>query len=371
MSMRQRLSLSRLAQLIAEIEPLKQGFDNLSFPAIITDRDAVILYTNRAVEKQTGFSAQESIGKNPADLWGGHMDKEFYTKMWDTILNQKLPFVGEMKNHHKDGREYWQEIQISPVIHKNGEVLFFIGIEPDISDRKERERFREEFISLLAHQLRNPLTSIRWSLSLLLDKGGLTPDQQKILEEVYHDDRLLIDLIADFLVITRVGSAKPNQETIDLVTVIEEIVKQIKETYPQVTIDFNTNGKYLFQTNTKQLITQVFSNLIINAAKYCDDQNGKVTISLKHGDSGYVLSVENNGPLIPQDEHINIFTKLYRGNNATDRNKAGTGLGLYIVKLICDNFDWTVTFESPKKGGNTTVFTIIMPVKSSEKLSQT
>ncbi len=363
MPIRRRLSLSKLSQLIAEIEPLKYGFDHLSFPTVITDKDAIILYANEAVYKQTGFTPTETIGKNPAELWGGQMTPEFYQKMWDAILARKMPYVGEMKNKTKDGREYWQELQISPVLTKDNEVRFFIGIEPNITDRKEREKFREEFLSLLAHQLRNPLTSIRWSLSVLLEKGGLTPDQKSVLQEIYQDDRLLIDLIADFLVITRIGSLKPHPETIDFAEVIDQIVRRTKGTYPHVSFVSELTGPLPFLTGTKQLVSQVFANLIVNAAKYCDDTAGKVAVSFKKETDRYVFAVENNGPPIPSAERDKIFTKLYRGANATSRNKSGTGLGLYVVKLICDNLGWQVSFESPKAGGNTTVFTVSIPVE--------
>src|SRR3989304_2718509 len=71
---------------------------------------------------KTGFSAEEILGRNPGDMWGGNMPREFYEKMWDTIKNKKQPFAGEVLNKRKDGVETWQEIRILPTSTELGGV---------------------------------------------------------------------------------------------------------------------------------------------------------------------------------------------------------------------------------------------------------
>src|SRR3989344_5241991 len=159
---------------IEMLEKLKVAFDAVADHVVITDKDANILYANGAVEKMTGFPLEEVIGKNPADLWGGNMPQDIYEKMWHTIKTEKKPYVGEVQNKRKDGTFYWQEVHISPVLDDLGEAKFFIGIEPNITDRKEREKFSEEFVSILAHQLKNLLTTIRWALESVFGSGRLT-----------------------------------------------------------------------------------------------------------------------------------------------------------------------------------------------------
>ena len=189
MSVRKFLSKTELENYLAQIRMLRVAFDLLEDHVIITDANAIILYANKAVERNTGFSTDEIIGKNPGDLWGGNMPKETYEKMWDTIKNKKQPFVLEVKNKRKDGGEYWQELHISPVLDENGNARFFIGIELNITDRKKREEFRDEFISVVSHQLRNPLAVIRWTLDRLLARGGLTSDQKVALEQIYMQNQ--------------------------------------------------------------------------------------------------------------------------------------------------------------------------------------
>ena len=133
------LSKEKLAELQEEIAPLAQAFDLVDDHVVITDPDARIIYANYAVQENTGYSSSEVIGKNPAELWGGNMPKEFYEKMWTTIKTEKRPFVGEVKNKRKDGTEYWQEVRIYPIFGQYGDIKIFIGMEPNITTRKTAE----------------------------------------------------------------------------------------------------------------------------------------------------------------------------------------------------------------------------------------
>ncbi len=114
-------------------------FDLLPDHIVITDPNGNVVYANKAVQRQTGFSPDEVLGHNPGDLWGGQMPEEFYKQMWQTISNDKLPWAGEVKNIRKDGQEYWQELRVTPVLGEDGEVAYYIGIEPDITARKSKE----------------------------------------------------------------------------------------------------------------------------------------------------------------------------------------------------------------------------------------
>ena len=122
-----------------DVESIGSGLDLIGEHMIITDPDGMILYANRAVQENTGFSLEEVIGKSPGILWGGNMPKEFYKSMWHTLKDNKRLFIGEVKNKKKNGEEYWQQLIIIPVLDPVGKIRFFIGIEPDITERKKME----------------------------------------------------------------------------------------------------------------------------------------------------------------------------------------------------------------------------------------
>jgi PAS domain S-box-containing protein len=350
MTYRVSLSPAEISERLMRIEALKKSFDALNWHVVITDDNANILYANKAAERNTGFSLKEMIGKNPGDLWGGRMPDEFYEGMWRTIKKEKRPFVAEVENTRKDGTRYWQELHISPVLDEDGEARFFIALEPDITERKQRDKFREEFIAATAHQLRNPLTAIRWVLEELLSGSALGDQERKSLEIVYSKDRHLSDLVRDLLVLTRMegGSLKP--ETIYLDELVKEAIEAAKQKQPTVSFVFhNEEGPMPLET-IPSLALEVFLNIIHNASEHADEKNGVVTVELARTPEGIRISSRNNGPPIPEELKPRIFSKI--------PSVKGAGLGLFIVKMISDHLGWEVSFETNE---TSTTFYVVIP----------
>lgn len=348
--------LKKYPQILA----LKNAFDLLNDHVIITDKNANVLYANKAAEHQTGYGQSEIFGKNPADLWGGHMPKEQYQEMWNTIKNEKKAYVGEVKNVRKDGTEYWQELHISPVLDDGGEVQFFIGIEPNISDRKEREAFSERFAGIAAHQLRDPLDAIQLTLEWLTHSGKLTSKDKVKLEEVYAQNQGLINLVADLLVLARLGSPSLTAESINLKDVIEPVIDLVKKQNPDVIISFECDDGLFEISANKSLATQVFANLIHNAAEYADEKKGEVVVTLERLPEGFRFSCFNNGSSISPEDQKKIFRPLFRSEHAKARRSTGAGLGLSIVKMITDAFGWKVSFENKENEG--VIFFVNIPI---------
>jgi len=361
MSLRIPITKGKLHQLAEQLELLRMGFDLLDDHAVITDSNANIIYANRAAEKNTGFSYAEMIGKNPGDLWGAHMPKEFYEKMWQTIKIEKKPFVGEVQNKRKDGTMYWQEVHISPILNAGGEVEFFIAIEPNITERKERDKFREEFVSILGHQLRNPLTAIAWLVEALFKSSNLTDSDKKKLEDIYRQDKGLSDFVSDLLVLSVANKTDLKKEQIDLESEIKAIIREVSLKNPKVNFSFHSQGENFTLSSNRSMAIQVFANLIYNAAEYSDPKAGQVDILLEKQDSAYLFSCHNNGLEILEEDRPKIFSMLFRSDKAVETKKSGTGLGLFIAKTICDNCGWKVWFESTANQGVT--FFVRIPQK--------
>ena len=353
MHMRTPLSAADHEWKLKEVEKLKTAFDLLSDHVVITDENANILYANKGVERATGFSIAEAIGKNPADLWGGRMPKEFYEKMWQVIKIDKKAFVGEVKNVRKDGTEYWQEVHISPILDAQGEVKFFIGIEPDITTRKEREKFKEDFVSAVGHQLRNPLAAISWVMEDLLASDTLTEADKEKLRGVYREDKGLARFVGDLLVLARMDKGSLKAEPVALHDEITRAMEAVKQRYPAVALSFADVGDTTAIPMIKSLAMQVFLNIMHNAAEHADTQNGRVDVALRQSPEGTVFSCANNGAPISEDKKPLIFAKI--------PSNTGEGLGLYLVKMISDTLGWRVWFETGEHG---TTFYVLIPPES-------
>ena len=359
MAYREPIPSTKLKLYRWELEPIKRAFDLLKDHVVITDENGNILYANKAVEEKTGFSIEEAIGKNPADLWGGKMAQDFYEKMWHTIKTEKKPFVGEVRNVKKDGKEYWQELHISPILDASGEVKFFIAIEPDITDRKKKEQFRDEFIAMIGHQLKNPIAALRWTLDLLSHKGGMNATQREEVETLYHQSKNLNDLIGDLLVLSRIENLELKNERVDFGREAEEAIKAVKRQYPDTVFSFQKNQENFPIESSRILVSQVCMNIILNAAGYSDKTSRKVDIILKNEGDAYIFSCSDNGIGIPEKDQSHLFSRFFRGSNAREMRKEGTGLGLFIVKMIIDELGWKISFES--KVGKGTTFLVRIP----------
>lgn len=126
---------------------LKSFFDILPGGLLITDTDSRVLYASRALERRTGFSVAEIIGKKPGELWGGQMGKTFYQSLWHTIGNQAKPFVGTMHNVRKNGSKNREQVYIAPLKDKRGVTRYFAEIHPEFSNEKSVSLFVQTFLN--------------------------------------------------------------------------------------------------------------------------------------------------------------------------------------------------------------------------------
>lgn len=111
-------------------------FEKMIEHVAIADPDGVLLFTNKALEIETGFSAEESIGKKPSDLWGGKMPQDFYKEMWRVLKEEKKVFRSVLHNAKKTGELYSVEMAVSPILDASGQTIFYICIGTTVPDER-------------------------------------------------------------------------------------------------------------------------------------------------------------------------------------------------------------------------------------------
>ncbi len=134
-------------KLRLDLEKFKLAVEYSSDHIAITDPDGNILYGNKSVERITGYPVSEVVGQKAGKAWGGLMPKEYYAKMWKTIKIDKKPFNSVLKNKRKNGEIYDAEVTISPVLSKNGSVVYFVAIERDITTIMNQNRSNTDLLS--------------------------------------------------------------------------------------------------------------------------------------------------------------------------------------------------------------------------------
>lgn len=130
---------------------LKDTLDHLPGGLLITDTESRVLYASSALERRTGFSVAEIVGKKPGQLWGGKMKKKFYSTLWRTINTESQPFVGEVKNTRKNGAKNDEHIFIVPIRDSLGVPQFFAEVHPELSGRESELAFGKEFLDRASH----------------------------------------------------------------------------------------------------------------------------------------------------------------------------------------------------------------------------
>ena len=266
-----------------------------------------------------------------------------------------------------DGSVFEAAISIFPVREK-GVVSFFTSLEQDITKRKDIDRAKTEFVSLASHQLRTPLTSIRWYSEMLLKENErlLSDRDRKYLSEIYNANRRMVELINALLNVSRIdlGAFAINPHPTNLPSLVESVIAEIlpQTTTKHIRVRKDWPADLAVVSVDPQLFRVVFQNLISNAVKYTRP-GGLISIAMKKDGGSIIFSVADDGIGIPEKERERIFTKLFRADNARELDPDGTGLGLYIVKAIMEASGGEIRFES-KEGQGTTFYGII-PISGS------
>lgn len=232
---------------------------------------------------------------------------------------------------------------------------------------KEVDQMKTEFVSLAAHQLRTPLSAIKWSLQMLLggDMGMVPNTQKELLSKTYESNERMITLVNDLLNVTKIESGKTLHQP-SLVQ-IEDVVAGQVQLY---TADAERRGITLSYIRPEEKLPKVLvdeeqigiviQNLIDNALHY-SPQGGRVTVALAHDIKEVRVSVQDEGLGIPQEEQPKVFEKFFRASNVKKVHTEGSGLGLYITKYIVEIHGGKIWFTSTESQGTT--FTFTLPVK--------
>lgn len=356
-------SAVRLAEVLTkDLRKFKQAVDSVSDHVIITDQDGKILYANKAAEQVTGYSIKEMLGNRPT-LWGKQMEKEWYVNFWKMIKIDKKTFVGEITNRRKNGENYEAELKVSPILDAKGRVVFFVGVERDITKQKLVDRMKTEFVSLTSHQMRTPLTAIRWFTEMLLrgDAGPINTEQKKMLKNIDISNVRMIELVSSLLNINRIETGVIKVELVK--TNVNKLLKEVISDLPvvikmkKIKVEVKVPKNFPEVKLDPKLISNVYLNLLSNAVKY-SHEGQSVEVKLWIEGNNFISQISDKGIGIPNDEQSRLFEKFFRGSNAAMIDTEGTGLGMYFIKLVVESSGGKIWFESVENKGSTFWFSL-------------
>ena len=256
------------------------------------------------------------------------------------------------------------EINSLPVSSEEGEKIGILIILHDITREKRIEKTKSEFVSITAHQLRTPLSAIKWTLQMLLDNdlGEITAEQREFIEKAYKSNERVVTVINDLLNVTRIEEGKHlfKLTLINLTTIIQEAVFAYKEIAEKkkIILKFEEPKEKLPQVKVDvEKIKIVIQNLMENAIHYTLEK-GEVTIFLKYVKNEIEFRIKDTGIGIPEKHQHRLFTKFFRSPKAITMETDGSGLGLFITKNIIEAHNGKIGFESEENKGSTFWFTL-------------
>ena len=292
-----------------------------------------------------------------------------------------LPF----KHFTEDFSRLWEHTRTIPPLKKNGPQELadihtaFSSILNNIeSTSKNLKSYRNlndlkfTFISTAAHQMRTPLTGIKWALSLALKDRAVKENEEiyPLIQNSLQSTQRLTDLVNEMLnsIQMKNENTSPQKETINLETLVKNLIEEAKlfASSKSVTVSFKKKQKIIptIEGNRDE-IQSVFGNLISNAIQY-NRKGGRVLILLNYGENTVYIEVQDSGIGIPQGEQKGIFDRFFRGKKATSLHTTGSGLGLYVAKEIVFRHGGTISFKSDAKNGTT--FIVALPIKQKGEL---
>ncbi|MDP2737068.1 MAG: ATP-binding protein [bacterium] len=271
----------------------------------------------------------------------------------------------------RKGEERVYKVITSRVLEKNGNYLGVMKIFYDTTREKAIDKMKSEFISIAAHQLRTPLSAIKWVIKMILDgdAGELTIEQQELLNKGYLSNERIIRLVNDLLDVSRIEEGKFgfNFEKADFLEVLNTAISNVEslvaKNHQELTIKKPPNLPKIFLD--KERMVMVLQNLLSNAIKYTPEY-GKIQVIIEVDKQNLHVKINDQGVGIPAEDQPKLFSKFFRAANVAKLDTDGTGLGLFMVKNIVEKHNGRVSLKSEE--GKGTEVSFFIPINQATNL---
>jgi len=357
-----RLDNMNLAKIIAERNKTQTIIKNIADGVIVTDPKSNILILNASAEKWFGIGEGEATGKPLLDF----VKEPKLLQLISEVINKKeasLPAVEINIKVPGEWKERVLQARSARVQQENGELIGIVTILRDVTQQREIDKMKTELVSMVAHELRSPLTSIAGFSELLLDSDITKAQSEEDAGIILKEANRLSELINKFLDISRIesGRIQPKKGAVDLTEIVQMVVGNNSYLANRRGIEVEVHTPTQIDTiyADSSMMEQVFLNLFSNAIKYSPD-NTRIDFVIRQNEEDVVVEVHDQGYGIPTKDLPKIFDKFYRiMENEKVRETTGSGLGLSLVKQIIEMHGGRIEVESELGRGS--VFSVYLP----------
>ena len=351
--------------------------DAVREPLISLNHDLRVVTASRSFYEVFKVNPKETVGQLIYDLGNKQWDIPKLRELLETILPEKATFDNYEVEHNFEGiGKRTMVLNARQIKRAQGkERIILLAIE-DITERKATEKLLQElakrkssFVANVAHELKNPLSIIRESMSLILDKfaGEVSGKHKEILEIGKRSTDRLIRLVSDLLDLSHIaaGKLKLKEEEIHLDVLVEEVLKTYEReiSKKQLVLKKEISSNIGTVVGDRDKLTEVIINLLNNAIKYTPEI-GNIVVKLEGNEREIRFEIADTGPGIPKDHLDEVFDKFFR---ITAEKQEGTGLGLPIAKEIVELHKGRMWVESEIGKGSRFIFTVPRDFRAFEK----
>lgn len=346
-------------------------FDDSPVPYLMVDGEGMITLPNKAALRLLKHTTEELLQYT---FYQFHADAQLAeSKQILERLTRGIPTMDielEIKRENDENR--WVILSVMPFKVMGGIGNGGVVTMLDITEQKKIDQVKTEFVSIASHQLRTPLTAMKWYGEMVLSGDDpLTAKQRKHIEKIYHGNERMIGLVNLLLSASRLelGTLTVDITNVNLQqitkTILEDLAHSIETRSLQIIENYDGDSTNYY--TDKKLVTMILQNLISNAVKYTKE-NGFVKINLHFSNEQCIVIVEDNGVGIPSKQQDKVFTKMFRAENARLSDTDGTGLGLYIVNEAVKTLGGKIRFTSEENKG--TMFEVTLPSGTQKGVSK-
>ncbi len=367
-TMRDILRRTKVEEVLRQKEQEFQNLVENSTDVIARfDKDLRCLYINSIAKKEWKVSPSYLFWKSIEDIG---LSKDMAQK-WETAMDYVFKNGKEKSIHIEyivDGDKRYYHVRLLPELDKDKNVKTVLTISRNVTEIKEIDRLKSDFLSYTTHQLRTPISVIRWCSVMFLDDmlGKLTQKQKEYIRKIYEANNNLANISNTFfnVALLEFGMLDFHTKNVNIVNVAKNSIEDLRcQVFGKsIKIHENYKNQKLLVKGEDRLLEVIFKGLVYNGIKY-GNPGGNVWLEIeKDGDNAYI-KVMDDGCGISLEDRSKIFTKFFRSDKSKDVH--GTGLDLYIIKSIVDNLGGTISFESPNpeiKNLTGTVFYITLPL---------
>lgn len=356
-------TIARLKQLFESEQSRTQSLVNgLSNGVIMFDISQRVTMANPAAMEMTGLPGKGYYLSEFVKLFD--KPKFIEGKIIEALRTGDVAQVGEIKLSR-----FTYDSFVTTIRDHEKNIVGGAVILHDITHLKAIDKMKTEFVAVASHQLRTPLTPIMLFSEMLLNDntGELNDIQREYLETINKSSRRMIELVNDLLNVSRLETGRlkispsPTKMEDFIADVISEVEPVAKKKGCKIVFtrpESNLPTVWIDQS----LVRQVIHNLITNAIRYTPAENGEIIVSVSQDGGEYTISVRDNGIGIPAEAQPRIFEKFFRADNAIMKEAEGSGLGMYVAKMVVEASGGKIWFESPVNGQDYgTMFSVSIP----------